>query len=100
MKEIRKQNTREEIFNGLSHAAGLIFFLVLMPWLFRSARSFGEGKLLWTAYVFGFGIIATYFSSAVYHFMPRGIWKDRWRDRKSTRLNSSHVAISYAVFCL
>src|SRR5690625_3379957 len=23
-----------------------------------------------------------------------------WQDRKSTRLNSSHVAISYAVFCL
>src|SRR5207253_9937585 len=22
-----------------------------------------------------------------------------WQDRKSTRLNSSHVAISYAVFC-
>src|SRR5690625_5579856 len=29
-------------------------------------------------------------------------WDDRLReeDRKSTRLNSSHVAISYAVFCL
>src|SRR5699024_11743142 len=24
----------------------------------------------------------------------------RWTDRKSTRLNSSHVSISYAVFCL
>src|SRR6267143_5796209 len=24
----------------------------------------------------------------------------RWRDRKSTRLNSSHSSISYAVFCL
>src|SRR5690349_24200942 len=24
----------------------------------------------------------------------------RWLDRKSTRLNSSHVEISYAVFCL
>src|SRR2546426_11157837 len=24
----------------------------------------------------------------------------RWRDRKSTRLNSSHLVISYAVFCL
>src|SRR3984957_7698066 len=24
----------------------------------------------------------------------------RWSDRKSTRLNSSHVKISYAVFCL
>src|SRR5437868_9253697 len=23
-----------------------------------------------------------------------------WTDRKSTRLNSSHVSISYAVFCL
>src|SRR5207249_7070024 len=25
---------------------------------------------------------------------------ERTRDRKSTRLNSSHVSISYAVFCL
>src|SRR5690625_6403647 len=25
---------------------------------------------------------------------------NEWKDRKSTRLNSSHVAISYAVFCL
>src|SRR5690349_25172123 len=25
---------------------------------------------------------------------------DKFRDRKSTRLNSSHVEISYAVFCL
>src|SRR3712207_8343403 len=24
----------------------------------------------------------------------------RWKDRKSTRLNSSHANISYAVFCL
>src|SRR5690625_5914175 len=27
-------------------------------------------------------------------------WAKNRRDRKSTRLNSSHVAISYAVFCL
>src|SRR5437660_1943180 len=27
-------------------------------------------------------------------------WHRRRQDRKSTRLNSSHVAISYAVFCL
>src|SRR6266496_5430602 len=29
-------------------------------------------------------------------------WRSGWqpRDRKSTRLNSSHVEISYAVFCL
>src|SRR5439155_2945281 len=29
-----------------------------------------------------------------------GLAVQRWIDRKSTRLNSSHVAISYAVFCL
>src|SRR3989442_8950388 len=28
---------------------------------------------------------------------PHGVWP---ADRKSTRLNSSHVRISYAVFCL
>src|SRR3989442_10922539 len=30
----------------------------------------------------------------------RDIWSAPARDRKSTRLNSSHVRISYAVFCL
>src|SRR5262245_62761405 len=30
-----------------------------------------------------------------------GAWACRgWADRKSTRLNSSHLGISYAVFCL
>src|SRR3712207_6990070 len=42
---------------------------------------------------------------AVYAFRgaePRGVveFPDRFRDRKSTRLNSSHANISYAVFCL
>src|ERR1039458_10704149 len=35
---------------------------------------------------------------------PSSDWKDQSRssrsDRKSTRLNSSHLGISYAVFCL
>src|SRR5947207_7017530 len=29
-----------------------------------------------------------------------GLWKTVNQDRKSTRLNSSHTVISYAVFCL
>src|SRR5438034_8208473 len=32
--------------------------------------------------------------------LPRGENGDAHRDRKSTRLNSSHTVISYAVFCL
>src|SRR5258708_24403886 len=42
------------------------------------------------------------------HYIQRfGLTRERWRralgkrrDRKSTRLNSSHQIISYAVFCL
>src|SRR2546426_2294635 len=32
--------------------------------------------------------------------VPRRTARDPRRDRKSTRLNSSHLVISYAVFCL
>src|SRR5690554_7260539 len=36
-----------------------------------------------------------------YHFDPQtNVIDVHIRDRKSTRLNSSHVRISYAVFCL
>src|SRR3712207_8708271 len=33
-------------------------------------------------------------------FVALKVFVDNWRDRKSTRLNSSHANISYAVFCL
>src|SRR5690625_7117749 len=33
-----------------------------------------------------------------FHYLHKG--EHFFKDRKSTRLNSSHVAISYAVFCL
>src|SRR5437870_9769521 len=36
----------------------------------------------------------------VYFWQQAGIDPNITQDRKSTRLNSSHVAISYAVFCL
>src|SRR5690625_5478048 len=44
-------------------------------------------------YVVDFTIIAFAIFMVVRSF-------ERLKDRKSTRLNSSHVAISYAVFCL
>src|SRR5690625_6338085 len=36
----------------------------------------------------------------IMHLINRQIHDVYHQDRKSTRLNSSHVAISYAVFCL
>src|SRR5690349_24216715 len=38
--------------------------------------------------------------SKLFEHGPIAIPDDRQIDRKSTRLNSSHVEISYAVFCL
>src|SRR5437667_8879855 len=40
-----------------------------------------------------------YFSEPMTKVVRRSVSK-RLRDRKSTRLNSSHITISYAVFCL
>src|SRR5258708_18805484 len=37
---------------------------------------------------------------AFLHASRLGIFDLSWKDRKSTRLNSSHQIISYAVFCL
>src|SRR5438045_6691443 len=37
---------------------------------------------------------------AVETLVPTGIARSDAADRKSTRLNSSHLGISYAVFCL
>src|SRR3712207_8175308 len=47
-------------------------------------------------------VLDTWFSSGLWPFSTLG-WPDDTedlRDRKSTRLNSSHANISYAVFCL
>src|SRR3712207_7462274 len=48
-----------------------------------------------------FGTVAAYVASAYAVGGGRALWLAvLWKDRKSTRLNSSHANISYAVFCL
>src|SRR5690242_21327562 len=44
-----------------------------------------------------FGVEITEFASRAGLYPPDSKWA---QDRKSTRLNSSHMSISYAVFCL
>src|SRR2546426_6355563 len=47
-----------------------------------------------------FGDLATYIFSQAMPGLRRKVPKRTKVDRKSTRLNSSHLVISYAVFCL
>src|SRR6267143_4666831 len=46
------------------------------------------------------GIIPTYVPICLPQWNRSGVPDDQHVDRKSTRLNSSHSSISYAVFCL
>src|SRR5258708_14187029 len=50
-----------------------------------------------THFIFQDTLLPSTFISVCSHFWSRGLFS---RDRKSTRLNSSHQIISYAVFCL
>src|SRR2546430_2967834 len=65
--------------------------------LFRSTGTPIENRLLDLWSIFGFAMPGALGSRA--HFLCRFDAKDD-PDRKSTRLNSSHSQISYAVFCL
>src|SRR5207253_10933488 len=60
----------------------------------ENARDFDDAVLVEPA---GQGFRLTVAVADVAHYVPAG---SPGLDRKSTRLNSSHVAISYAVFCL
>src|SRR5690625_2474674 len=60
------------------------------------------GRLLLSRLRLGSGSFSLFVIGADNHIIrhKRGIARPPAEDRKSTRLNSSHVAISYAVFCL
>src|SRR5690625_6032656 len=80
----------------------LIFLPVLaavfVPMLFMRLKSIHTG---WFVLVVPVALFI-YYTSFIQTTMNGGhaISTLEWIDRKSTRLNSSHVAISYAVFCL
>src|SRR5437773_11654989 len=46
----------------------------------------------------GIGLSATFQNWTTFGTLV--LFVEKWRDRKSTRLNSSHITISYAVLCL
>src|SRR5256885_6808186 len=69
--------------------------------LFRSFRSRGFLGANLVAFVVSFAMLAMFFFIALYMQNIKDIASiAKLTDRKSTRLNSSHLVISYAVFCL
>src|SRR5690625_6242130 len=76
-----------------------IYDIIILVYLFSTtvvmiAGSGAIGEAFQTSYIWGIAFTITCIL-IVLSFHVEG-----FLDRKSTRLNSSHVAISYAVFCL
>src|SRR2546426_6133765 len=94
-----------------SSSSFLFFFLMirrpprstLFPYttLFRSTRRFCYCAAFKLDHGAAFAALVSLESSACYTARRKIQGQSRdLRDRKSTRLNSSHLVISYAVFCL
>src|SRR5256885_5835931 len=63
-------------------------------------EEFGAGVAGTTARFVALGIVDLDGDEAAGVGIGEGLHQDIFEDRKSTRLNSSHLVISYAVFCL
>src|SRR5699024_12271351 len=90
------------------HPPPLSFFLLLrhpprstlFPYttLFRSSSVHSVGPPLYISFLLINKICLLLLIHTFRIFLP--VYTKCMKDRKSTRLNSSHVSISYAVFCL
>src|SRR5690349_23312664 len=67
--------------------------------LFRSFARLWHGLLAYLVKFGVVGLIGLVIDVVLFNLLRLGVFGDD-QDRKSTRLNSSHVEISYAVFCL
>src|SRR5690625_5306878 len=87
----QEEHTRDEKMSPVKIAIWVaIALLGGVAWVMLAIVRGETVNAIW----FVFAALATYLIG--YRFYSKVIE----RDRKSTRLNSSHVAISYAVFCL
>src|SRR5690606_40535294 len=83
----RRRMRQYLIFRLLISVLGFVLIAFHIAWL-APGSSYSAVAFLYTA------LTAYFFAAVAFQVTFR-----RWQDRKSTRLNSSHVKISYAVFC-
>ena len=63
----REQTNQEEVANSITHALGIVFCLVGIPFLVMDAFKSGNMAMVWAVSIFGFGMLMVYFSSTLYH---------------------------------
>jgi hemolysin III len=87
----RHQTRAEELANSLSHGAGVLAGLAVMPVLIGNALRRGEGRrAVIGAAVFGASVVFLYLGSTIYHALPHG------RGKRAFRL-AEHMAIYFLI---
>ena len=89
MENTRLQTPEEEKANAITHGLGIVFTLVAIPFLINHAEKFGANYSKSTICVFGFGMLATYVSSTMYHAIQEPKRKEMW-----------HICDHIAIFLL
>ena len=78
MKNHRPITKEEEKANVITHSLGVLFAFIAMPFLIIKANSFNTNYSVTTVCVFGFGMLATYLSSTIYHALQESKKKEKW----------------------
>ena len=69
----------EEVANAMSHGLGLVGSIAALPLLIMLGMRRGDPLEAVGAAVFGVSLLLVYVTSTVYHALPLGKTKDRWR---------------------
>ena len=64
---LRNQTLKEEIYNTLSHGAGVLFCVIAVPILIFYALEKSNMATVYSVSIFGFGMFMVYLSSTLFH---------------------------------
>src|SRR5690349_23103227 len=112
--EMRRRGYPDDVATGSICAGGTLGILIppsITFILYGIATETSIGRLFLAGVIPGLMLTGLFMIWTIFIISKRGFrshaadfrysWKEKFQsDRKSTRLNSSHVEISYAVFCL
>ena len=87
----------EEAANALSHGIGFLLAVASLPVLVEFTARQGSRSAMLGACIFSLTMILLYFSSAVYHWLPRGRAKD-WFNRLDHAAIYLFIAGTYTPF--
>lgn len=64
---LRNQTSKEEVFNTITHGAGVLFCLIAVPILIFYALEHSTMSTVYSVAIFGFGMLMVYSSSTLFH---------------------------------